>query len=153
MIHNRRQLTPAQRSAKIERDRRRRRERNMEFERLRNAEMELQGLVAAQRNEYTSLRGDNERLNDMVSKLQNTINQLRDQNRELHQKNLGLEQTMELADSWFAFDKSSSPNEEAANNEPITEGSSGSRSGIPYAKRVSELVIDQHTMERNMLRK
>ncbi|KAK9020770.1 hypothetical protein V6N11_010786 [Hibiscus sabdariffa] len=43
------------------------------------------------------------------------------------------------ADSWFAFDKSSSPNEEAANNEPITEGSSGSRSGIPYAKRISEV--------------
>ncbi|TYH40905.1 hypothetical protein ES332_D12G279500v1 [Gossypium tomentosum] len=96
MVTNRRQLTPAQRSAKIERDRRRRRERNMEFERLQKAETELQALTAAQRNENSCLRHHNERLNDMVSILENIIHQLREQNRELQQKNLGLEQTMKL---------------------------------------------------------
>ncbi|KAB2054326.1 hypothetical protein ES319_A12G248200v1 [Gossypium barbadense] len=87
-----RQLTPYQRSVKIEGDRRRRREKNTEFQRLRNAEMELQASVAEQRNENTSLRRDNERLNDFVSNLQNTIRQLREQNRKLHQKKLELEE-------------------------------------------------------------
>ncbi|KAK8549759.1 hypothetical protein V6N13_073536 [Hibiscus sabdariffa] len=143
MIPNRRQLTPAQRSAKIERDRRRRRDRNMEFERLQNKERELQDLVTALRNENTSLRDDNGQLNDMVPKLRITISQLREQNRELHHKNLELQQIMNLADSWFAFDKRTS-NEEVANNEPITEGPRASRSGTPYAERISELVVDQH---------
>ncbi|TYI52742.1 hypothetical protein E1A91_D12G269600v1 [Gossypium mustelinum] len=147
MVTNRRQLTPAQRSAKIERDRRRRRERNMEFERLQKAEAELQALTAAQRNENSCLRHHNERLNDMVSILENIIHQLREQNRELQQKNLGLEQTMKLADSWFPFDKCQSPNEEVSNNQPSTEGPRSSQSRIPYAQRISDLLIDQHTSD------
>ncbi|XP_012439784.1 uncharacterized protein LOC105765313 [Gossypium raimondii] len=143
MVTNRRQLTPAQRSAKIERDRRRRRERNMEFERLQKAETELQALTAAQRNENSCLRHHNERLNDMVSILENIIHQLREQNRELQQKNLGLEQTMKLADSWLR----QSPNEEVSNNQPSTEGPRSSQSRIPYAQRISDLLIDQHTSD------
>ncbi|TYH97856.1 hypothetical protein ES332_A12G270400v1 [Gossypium tomentosum] len=111
-----RQLTPYQRSVKIEGDRRRRREKNTEFQRLRNAEMELQASVAEQRNENTSLRRDNERLNDFVSNLQNTIRQLREQNRELHQKKLELEEIVKQAESFFKFDEFPSPNEEAPNN-------------------------------------
>ncbi|MBA0806235.1 hypothetical protein Gohar_005696 [Gossypium harknessii] len=89
----------------------------MEFERLRNAEMELQASVAEQRNENTSLRRGNERLNDFVSNLQNTIRQLREQNRELHQKNLELEEIVKQAESYFKFDEFPSPSEEAPNNE------------------------------------
>ncbi|KAE8712974.1 hypothetical protein F3Y22_tig00110221pilonHSYRG00420 [Hibiscus syriacus] len=132
----RRQLTAAQRSAKIEHDRRLRRERKLEFERLQNTERELQGLVVAQRNENASLKVENQTLNDMVSELHDTVNQLRDQNRELRLKKLGLEQTMKLADSWFAFEESSSPNEEVANNESIAEDPRSSQSGTP--KRISE---------------
>ncbi|KAE8708198.1 hypothetical protein F3Y22_tig00110348pilonHSYRG00064 [Hibiscus syriacus] len=109
----------------------------MEFERLQNTERELQGLVVVQRNENASLKVENQTLNDMVSKLQDTVNHLRDQNRELHQKNLGLEQTIKLADSWFAFDESSSPNEEVANKESIAEGPGSSQSGTSNAKRIS----------------
>ncbi|MFQ6637947.1 hypothetical protein Gotur_013629 [Gossypium turneri] len=160
MVTSRRQLTPAQRSAKIERDRRHRRERNsllimllslrsmkMEFERLQKAETELQALTAAQRNENSCLRHHNERLNDMVSILEDIIHQLREQNRELQEKNLGLEQTMKLADSWFPFDKCQSPNEEVSNNQPSTEGPRSSQSRIPYAQRISDLLIDQHTSD------
>ncbi|KAA3474641.1 hypothetical protein EPI10_024907 [Gossypium australe] len=78
MNRKRRQLTPYQRSVKIEGDRRRRREKKMEFERLRNAKMELQALVAEQRNENTGLRRDNEMLNDFILNLQKTISQLRE---------------------------------------------------------------------------
>ncbi|KAA3460075.1 Late embryogenesis abundant protein, LEA-14 [Gossypium australe] len=117
MNRRRRQLTPYQRSVKNERDRRRRREKNMENKRLRNAEMELQASVAEQRNEITSLRRNNEMLNDSVANLQNTISQQREQIRELHQKKLELEEIVKQAESFFKFDDFPGPNEEAPNNE------------------------------------
>ncbi|MBA0621708.1 hypothetical protein Godav_007308 [Gossypium davidsonii] len=117
MNRRRLQLTPDQRLAKIVRDRRHRELKKMEFERLRNAEMELQASVAELRNENTSLRRGNERLNDVISNLQNIIRQQREQNLELHQKNRELEEMVKQAESYFKFDEFPSPNEEAPNNE------------------------------------
>ncbi|MBA0861897.1 hypothetical protein Goshw_002266 [Gossypium schwendimanii] len=89
----------------------------MEFERLRNAEMELRALVEELRNENTSLTRGNERNNDDISNLQNIILQQREQILELHQKKRELEEMVKQAESYFKFDEFPSPNEEAPNNE------------------------------------
>ncbi|MBA0689777.1 hypothetical protein Goari_007490, partial [Gossypium aridum] len=81
MNRRRPQLTPVQRSAKNERDRRHRKSKKIEFERL-------QALVEELRNENTSLR----RGNDVISNLQNIVLQQREQILELHQKNRELEE-------------------------------------------------------------
>ncbi|MBA0773498.1 hypothetical protein Gotri_008771 [Gossypium trilobum] len=117
MNRRRPQLTDRQRSAKIERDRRHRKSKKIEFERLRNAEMELQALVEELRNENTSLRRGNERHNDVISNLQNILLQQREQNLELHQKNRELEEMVKQGQSYFKFDEFPSPIEEAPNNE------------------------------------
>ncbi|KAG4117555.1 hypothetical protein ERO13_D12G238500v2 [Gossypium hirsutum] len=117
MNRRRLQLKPDQRSAKILRDRRHRALKKMEFERLRNAEMELQALVEELRNENTSLRRGNETLNDIFSNHQNTIRQLREQKEELRRKYLELQEIVKQGQSYFKFDEFPSPIEEAPNNE------------------------------------
>ncbi|XVF10398.1 hypothetical protein REPUB_Repub07fG0179300 [Reevesia pubescens] len=140
-MRNRRELTPAQRIAKIDRDRRRRREHKEEFKGLQQENAELQALSVTQRNENRRLTEEKERLNDMMSNLKETVNQLHEQIRELKKQNLGLQETMKLADSFFEY---ASPNEEVANNEPITQGPGSSQSGI---LNVDELVVEDFVGE------
>ncbi|MBA0689776.1 hypothetical protein Goari_007490, partial [Gossypium aridum] len=88
MNRRRPQLTPVQRSAKNERDRRHRKSKKMFLQSMKIEFERLQALVEELRNENTSLR----RGNDVISNLQNIVLQQREQILELHQKNRELEE-------------------------------------------------------------
>ncbi|XP_021297495.1 uncharacterized protein LOC110426572 isoform X2 [Herrania umbratica] len=130
-----RSLSPAQRSAKNERDRRRRRERNLEFERLQNVAakyQEMAPLLGALRVEVTTVRNiisqlaeDSRRLNDVEPDLTRKIHQLdnivRQNMQEMVLPTIGKE----------------------ANNEPIDLGVESSRSDIQYTDEVLQDFIEK----------
>ncbi|XP_022737149.1 uncharacterized protein LOC111290012 [Durio zibethinus] len=138
-MSNRRELTIDQRRAKNERDRRPRREHKLEVEKLRNLVDELQALLTTQRNENRFVTEENERLNGKMLYLKDTIRQLHEHERELEEQNRGLQETMNIADSYLALDLFRSPNEEVANNETIiTHGPESTQSTIRYADELVE---------------
>ncbi|MBA0744400.1 hypothetical protein Gogos_007027 [Gossypium gossypioides] len=91
-----------------------------------------------------SMKMEFERLQKAETELQALTAAQRNENSCLRHHN---ERLNDMADSWFPFDKCQSPNEEVSNNQPSTEGPRSSQSGIPYAERISDLLIDLHTSD------
>ncbi|XP_021297493.1 uncharacterized protein LOC110426572 isoform X1 [Herrania umbratica] len=145
-----RSLSPAQRSAKNERDRRRRRERNLEFERLQNVAakyQEMAPLLGALRVEVTTVRNiisqlaeDSRRLNDVEPDLTRKIHQLDNIVRQNQTEQVERRQRLS---QWQMQEMVLPTIGKEANNEPIDLGVESSRSDIQYTDEVLQDFIEK----------